>query len=285
VSEDEESERPETDPDTDEGAAADAGSGTPGESPESETDADTDSDTDTDTDESEEGDGDAEIEERDGDVEIEEGNSDAESDAPASDDPETPGGLDSVMEGSNAFPDTEDSEAFPETADPDSPSGMDAGDATNGASEDGGGDGEGSGTLFDDDAFSAESLGTAEPGPGTDAASPFDELESDVGDAGSADVDFDRLFEEMSAESETEGIDEEWVWDELEGGSPGGAGSGEEHIVPTRAFCAQCEHVADPPEVQCTYEGSEIIELVDKDNVRVRGCPIVEQRQLISEME
>jgi hypothetical protein len=189
------------------------------------------------------------------------------------------------MEGSNAFPDTEDSEAFPETADPDSPSGMDAGDATNGAPEDGGGDGEGSGTLFDDDAFSAESLGTAEPGPGTDAASPFDELESDVGDAGSADVDFDRLFEEMSAESETEGIDEEWVWDELEGGSPGGAGSGEEHIVPTRAFCAQCEHVADPPEVQCTYEGSEIIELVDKDNVRVRGCPIVEQRQRISEME
>jgi hypothetical protein len=114
--------------------------------------------------------------------------------------------------------------------------------------------------------------------------SPFDELASDVGESSSGDVDFDHLFEEMSTEAD--GIDAESVWAELGSAGVGnGETSGEEHIVPTRAFCAQCEHVADPPEVRCTYEGSEIVEFVDKDNVRVRNCPIMKRRQQVSEMD
>jgi hypothetical protein len=118
------------------------------------------------------------------------------------------------------------------------------------------------------------------------ATSPFDELASEVG-SDPDDIDVDRLFEEMFTEGETEEIDAEWIWDELEETSvaEGRDSDGEEHIVPTWAFCAQCEHVADPPEVRCTYNGSEIVEFVDEERVRVRNCPIVARREQISEME
>jgi len=133
-----------------------------------------------------------------------------------------------------------------------------------------------------DDAFSLDS-------PGSDSASeldsPFEELQSDVGGAGSEDVDFDGLFAEMFTEEETGEIDADSVWEELEGGIDEGEASGEEHVVPTRAFCAQCDHVTDPPDVRCTYEGSEIVEFIDKNNVRVRNCPIVARRREVSEME
>jgi hypothetical protein len=117
-------------------------------------------------------------------------------------------------------------------------------------------------------------------GPG-DSGSPFDELDADV-----EGVDIDELFEEMSTETATEGIDTGSVWSAIEGeGTEPEETSGEEHVVPTRTFCAQCEHVADPPAVECTYEGSEIVEFVDRDHVRVSNCPIVEQRRHVSDVE
>jgi hypothetical protein len=148
------------------------------------------------------------------------------------------------------------------------------------------------------------------PGTGeSDDPSPFDELASEVG-ADSGDADFDRLFEEMFTEAGTEEMDADSVWEELEDtdGESARTGSddtdtdsvwgaleetatedrdldGEDSVVPTQSFCAQCEHVADPPEVRCTYEGSEIVEFVDEDHVRVRNCPIVARREGISEME
>jgi hypothetical protein len=193
---------------------------------------------------------------------------------------ETPGGLDSVMEGSDSFPETEESDSFGGIEESDAFAGMDDGGATNGTSGNAGGapgDADGTEPLFDDDAFSAESLGTVEADP--DEASPFAELESGAG--GAEDLDFDELFTEPDVGE----IDESWVWDELGGRGEETPEGGEEHIVSTRAFCAQCEHVAEPPEVACTYEGSEIVESVDKDNVRVRNCPIVAQRRSLSDMD
>lgn len=170
------------------------------------------------------------------------------------------------------------------------------------------------GFSTDDDAATASS-GTGE----SDAASPFDELASEM-ESDSDDVD--QLFDELFTEAGTNEMDTESVWRELEETAEGSmqgdpeetsagsirgdpeetsAGSvwsdseettagnrdvdGDGSVVPTISFCAQCEHVADPPEVRCTYEGSEIVEFVDEDHVRVRNCPIVAQREQISEMD
>jgi hypothetical protein len=37
--------------------------------------------------------------------------------------------------------------------------------------------------------------------------------------------------------------------------------------------------------VRCTYEGSEIVEFVDGDTVRVPGCSIVARGQEVGEMD
>jgi len=183
--------------------------------------------------------------------------------------------LDSVMAGADTpFETSRRAERTPSDADGDS---GDDGDA-DGDSGDDGGSGD-DGPL--DDAFSLDP--GREDSVASDPDTPFQELQSDVGE-GSGDTDFDRLFEEMFTEAETDGLDGESVWEELEGAGVEEA-SGEEHIVPTREFCARCEHVADPPEVRCTYEGSEIVEFVDEETVRVRNCPIVARRLEIGEMD
>jgi hypothetical protein len=160
------------------------------------------------------------------------------------------------------------------------------------------------------DDFPVDDGAAAVPGAGeSDSPSPFDELASEV-ESDPGDADFDRLFEEMFTEAGTEEMDAESVWEALEDSdeesvrteeedsdgesiwealeetATGGRDlDGEGSVVPTQSFCAQCEHVADPPEVRCTYEGSKIVEFVDEDHVRVRNCPIVARREGISEME
>lgn len=101
-----------------------------------------------------------------------------------------------------------------------------------------------------------------------------------------AEEDIDSLFEEMLVDSASIDVDVDDVWEEIRTEtSEAVAESGEEHIVPTRSFCAQCEHVDTPPKLRCTYDGSEIVEFVDKDHVRVRNCPIVDQRGTLDEID
>ena len=119
-------------------------------------------------------------------------------------------------------------------------------------------------------------------------ADPFTE----VGDDESvADVDSVELFEEV----EVGEIDGEAVWDaivegdaaaeELLGEEPGVDSGTEaaaepteesnEHVVEKREYCQRCEFFTQPPNAACTNEGTEIVELVDADHFRVRGCPKV----------
>jgi hypothetical protein len=119
-----------------------------------------------------------------------------------------------------------------------------------------------------------------------------------------ADRSDDAPFEEMSAGD----VDGEAVWESLSDSSeeagaadvvdpaaaPDEAGPEREdveavprgeadaarpdHVVPARSFCEQCRHFSEPPAVACTHEGTDIVELVDLDRFRVRGCPVVEER-------
>jgi hypothetical protein len=50
-----------------------------------------------------------------------------------------------------------------------------------------------------------------------------------------------------------------------------------DHVVPTRSFCERCRYFSEPPEVDCSHEGTEIVELVDIDHFRVRNCPMVDE--------
>ncbi|WP_129113001.1 hypothetical protein [Halegenticoccus tardaugens] len=117
---------------------------------------------------------------------------------------------------------------------------------------------------------------------------PLDELarafEVRRGSNASGDDPFERIDVDASD------LDAERVWEALDaetgGGVPGGdaaraggegAGTDDrpEHVVAKRAYCQRCPHFAAPPRATCTREGTEIVEAVDFERFRVRGCPVV----------
>ena len=60
-------------------------------------------------------------------------------------------------------------------------------------------------------------------------------------------------------------------------GSPDGtAPVGREEIVPKSDYCQSCPYLDSPPELACTHEGTEIVEVVDTEQFRVRNCPMVD---------
>lgn len=64
-------------------------------------------------------------------------------------------------------------------------------------------------------------------------------------------------------------------------GTPGDVDPGtvEERVVPKRKYCQDCVHLAAPPDVACTHDDGEILEVVDTDSFRVRNCPVVAHRR------
>jgi hypothetical protein len=140
-----------------------------------------------------------------------------------------------------------------------------------------------------------------------DADDPFSTLDRET-DAeptdGAPPAESDDAFEEMDVDP----VDSEDVWVDLldadddataaagdsTGTEPGqaaatdatpGAGSAaaeaetdarEEHVIPKADYCQQCAYFADPPEVACENEGTDIVSVEDFEHFRVRGCPVVE---------
>ena len=50
-----------------------------------------------------------------------------------------------------------------------------------------------------------------------------------------------------------------------------------DHVVPKREYCQRCTYLSAPPRVACGHEGTDIVEVVDAEHFRVRGCPMVDR--------
>ncbi|SFR58085.1 hypothetical protein SAMN04487947_2519 [Halogeometricum rufum] len=108
-------------------------------------------------------------------------------------------------------------------------------------------------------------------------------------DGAAAADDAESLFESMAVET----VDSEAMWAGLVEEDDGATGVGpagdaaepvddelpghDDHVVPKSEFCQQCPHLAAPPELACTHEGTEIVEVVETDRFRVRNCPMVDE--------
>lgn len=121
------------------------------------------------------------------------------------------------------------------------------------------------------------------PGEGDD---PFAELDEDDDSFEDPIEETDDSPEDPFEEMDDEGEPIEDVWETL--GEEGTAGEStlapvrgtdelEENVVDKRSFCQRCRYLSAPPAVECTHEGTEILEVVDSDRFRVRGCPMVER--------
>lgn len=88
---------------------------------------------------------------------------------------------------------------------------------------------------------------------------------------------------EAFTEMEHREIDSQQLWETLDdeetdrvavGDPADDPADGAERVIPKRT-CETCPHFAEPPEVACAHEGTEILELVGMDEHRVVNCPMV----------
>lgn len=130
-----------------------------------------------------------------------------------------------------------------------------------------------------------------------------DVTDEDLGDFDAPDSD-EMPLEDLVQEVEEQQKDEEvwesfeeqeveeigYLWDRIENedaNTETGDSSEKERVdvVPKADYCAGCPHLSDPMDMECTHEGTEILELVDVESVRLRNCPVVEQHETIRELE
>jgi len=124
------------------------------------------------------------------------------------------------------------------------------------------------------------------PGPGSTGDDPFP-VPGDSGDEPVSPADregdpFERAesaFERMDVGD----LDPDSVWEQLSDAQSRGSVADIEGRtyaeVSKHPYCEQCEHFSDPPEIHCAHEGTEILEFLDVETVRVVDCPVVEERK------
>jgi len=103
-----------------------------------------------------------------------------------------------------------------------------------------------------------------------------------------ADERTDEAFEEMVDDVETEEVWTEVTDEESEGETlkkteetapPEGAADADIAEVSKHDYCESCEYFSEAPEIHCTHDGTEILEFVDMEHVRLSNCPIVAKRR------
>jgi len=121
---------------------------------------------------------------------------------------------------------------------------------------------------------------TVKTGQTVDPDNPF-------GDAGRREGDpfEDDVFEEMNVGE----LDPDEVWESLsdaeERGSVTEVQERRHAEVSKHRFCEQCEFFSEPPDIHCSHDGTEILEFIDHETVRVVDCPIVAEREELEQHE
>jgi hypothetical protein len=93
----------------------------------------------------------------------------------------------------------------------------------------------------------------------------------------------DPFEEDVFEERETGDIDPDEAWADLATTEEHGGDETERRYaeVSKHSYCENCEWFSDPPETSCTHEGTEIVEFLDMETVRLLNCPVVEERRAI----
>ena len=155
----------------------------------------------------------------------------------------------------------------------------------------------------DQETVEGERIGEDTPRPGTAGGDDSSEMSFGIGRRESAESGAGPSFDgpgdregdpfgsvdSAFAEMDVEQIDPETVWQELTSAqSRGSVGDVQDRTyaeVSKHSYCEQCEHFSEPPEIHCTHEGTEIVEFLDMETVRVVDCPVVTEREKLEKGE
>lgn len=105
------------------------------------------------------------------------------------------------------------------------------------------------------------------------ADGPLGDLVTDLHDRPDDGAEFDELFEREDVGT----IDGDTLWEQLEDDEFDAASVTDRqlHTIEKRSYCQQCEHFSAPPDVGCSHEGTDILEMPSLDTFRVADCPVV----------
>ena len=122
--------------------------------------------------------------------------------------------------------------------------------------------------------------GTSEPGD--DPMLPDQNTDEDAAvadDVGEAfedmavdDVEADEVWSDVADEEQTLGERDETAPEES-------AVETEVAEVSKHEYCEGGKYLSEAPEIHCTHDGTEILDFVDMEHVRLSNCPIVAERQ------
>lgn len=120
---------------------------------------------------------------------------------------------------------------------------------------------------------------------GTNADAPLGSLAASVDERRGRDAERpdDGLFDVESVS----GIDTDVVWEQLdddEPPEPPDDAAWDVRVVKKSDYCEQCPYFSDPPDVQCSHDGTEILELVDMEHFRVVDCPKVREDERLEQL-
>lgn len=135
--------------------------------------------------------------------------------------------------------------------------------------------GEGGEELPAPDAAADDAAVEDEPGaPGEGRDGPLGDLAADIDGRRERKTTTD---EELFDEVDVGELDADELWAQVETDGPTVEPRGEREIrdVQKRKYCSQCPYFADPPDVGCSHEGTDIIEQVDMEHFKVADCPVV----------
>jgi len=135
-------------------------------------------------------------------------------------------------------------------------------------------------SAVDTEEFHADSPAETDasvPESSTESGDPFSGMDGRGEDPfGSGESAFERV--------DVDHIDADKVWAELTEDDDGEAAPESRYAeVSKHRYCEQCEHFSEPPNAHCTNEGTEIMEFLDMETVRLLNCPVVAEQHGIED--
>lgn len=120
-----------------------------------------------------------------------------------------------------------------------------------------------------------------------DAGEPLADLAASVAErddrSAGPSSDADELFDREVVPE----IDEDRLWERLESDEPPDPdppdADREIREIDAQQYCHRCEHFAEPPDVGCTLEGTEILAMPSLETFRVADCPVVLEDEELEE--
>jgi hypothetical protein len=114
---------------------------------------------------------------------------------------------------------------------------------------------------------------------------PFESNASAFDRSGVDRIDPDNVWERLTADTDEDGDAEPEPAADAVGATVGSAADAEDDVVQVskHSYCEGCEYFSPPPDVRCGHEGTEIIEFVDIDDIRIANCPVVEEQRELDE--